>query len=118
MKRRHRSVHRQRFTSQQRAQLFSAFDRSGLSAAQFAAQNDIGASTLFAWRRRFSGHPQKPPPPPDKKLFKQVSLAQVLGNGNSWAGEVQLPDGTQLRWGSQVAGDLLHEVLAHLRGPC
>lgn len=118
MKRR-RPAHRQRFTPQQRAQLLEAFDRSGLSAAEFAAQNGIGASTLFAWRRRFPVPTKKPLSSPDKNLFKEVCLAEFLGNGaESWAGEVQWANGTHLRWRHQASAAQLQLVLEHFCRPC
>ena len=43
---------RQRTPSSRRAQLLAAFDRSGLSAAAFARQHDIGYTTFCGWRHR------------------------------------------------------------------
>ena len=42
----------QRTPSSRRAQLLAAFDRSGLSAAAFARQHDIGYTTFCGWRHR------------------------------------------------------------------
>jgi transposase-like protein len=41
-----------RTTSSERAQLLSAFDRSGLSAAAFARQHQINYTTFCGWRQR------------------------------------------------------------------
>jgi len=120
MKRDRAIISRQRYTPQQTSQLLDEFERCQLSVAEFAAQHGIVASTLFGWlhrrRRGTAGRPNKTTVA--RNGFQQVSLASVLGAGGQWAGEVQLPDGTQVRWGSQVECGLLHEVLAHLRGPC
>ena len=43
---------RQRTPSRRRTQLLTAFDRSGLSAAAFARQHDIGYTTFCGWRHR------------------------------------------------------------------
>ena len=43
---------RQRTPSSRRAQLLAACDRSGLSAAAFARQHDIGYTTFCGWRHR------------------------------------------------------------------
>src|SRR5512136_605048 len=43
---------RRRTPSSRRAQLLAAFDRSGLSAAAFARQHDIGYTTFCGWRHR------------------------------------------------------------------
>ncbi len=41
-----------RTTSSERAKLLSAFDRSGLSGAAFALQEQINYTTFCGWRRR------------------------------------------------------------------
>ena len=51
-----------------RRQLLAAFDRSGLSAAAFARQHDLGYTTFCGWRHRRA----KTPPSP---AFVQVELA-------------------------------------------
>ena len=43
---------RQRTLLSRRTQLLAAFDRSGLSAAAFARQHDIGYTTFCGWRHR------------------------------------------------------------------
>jgi transposase-like protein len=43
---------RARTDAAQRAQLLAAFDRSGLSAADFARQHGIHYTTFCAWRQR------------------------------------------------------------------
>src|SRR5690606_25971432 len=41
-----------RSTSTQRAQLLTAFDRSGLSAAAFARKHQLNYTTFCGWRQR------------------------------------------------------------------
>ena len=120
MKRDRAIISRQRYTPEQKSQLLDQFERCRLSVAEFAAQHGIVASTLFGWlrRRRRGTGGRRNKPAVASNGFQQVSLASVLSTGGPWVGEVQLPDGTQVRWGSQVECSLLHEVLAHLRGPC
>jgi hypothetical protein len=120
MKRNHTSPPRQRFTAQQRSQLLNEFeDRTG-TASEFAARHGIGTSTLFNWLRQSRQAPVGPSVQagPPQSPFQQVSLAEVLGGGDHWTGEVRLPDGTQLRWSFQTTPALLHELLAHLRQSC
>ena len=76
---------RQRTPSRRRAQLLAAFDRSGLSAAAFARQHDIGYTTFCGWRHR--------------RAKTKVSPTFV---------EVELP-------GPVAAVELLIEVGAHTR---
>ena len=118
MKRHRVPISHQRFSPQHKAQLLDEFERLKISVAVFAANNGIGTSTVFAWLRQRRRQTLRTKPLPTRSPFQQVSLASVLGSGGPWVGEVQLPDGTQVRWGSQVVTGLLHEVLAHLRGPC
>ena len=58
---------RQRTPSSRRAQLLAAFDRSGLSAAAFARQHDIGYTTFCGWRHRRTKAKAAP-------IFVQVEL--------------------------------------------
>jgi hypothetical protein len=113
-------VSHQRFTAQQRSELLDQFESCGLSVADFATQQGIGTSTLFTWlrqRRRQTARPLN-----KGKLssnpFQEISLKHPLPAPASWAGEVQLPDGTHLRWSAQTAPALLHELVAHLRSSC
>ena len=110
---------RLRFTVEQRSELIDEFARSGVSVADFAEQHGIGTSTLFAWLRQRrpvarASCKAKPPTSP----FQEISLQPALTTPGQWAGEVQLPDGTQLRWSSHATPAVLHEVLAQLRVSC
>jgi hypothetical protein len=108
---------RQRFTPQQRVELLDQYESAGLSVADFATTRGIGTSTFFSWlsqRRRRSlptaGKSRLPLNP-----FQEISLPAPMVAPIPWAGEVELPDGTQVRWSSQTAPASLHELLAHLR---
>jgi hypothetical protein len=46
-----------RTSPHQRRQILAAFERSGLSAAAFARQHEIGYSTFCAWRRQEATKP-------------------------------------------------------------
>jgi hypothetical protein len=52
MKHTHPLSRARRSTATQRAQLLSAFDRSGLSAADFARKHQINYTTFWGWRQR------------------------------------------------------------------
>lgn len=113
-------VTHQRFTSQQRSELLDRFESCGLSVAEFAAQQGIGTSTFFRWlrqRRRQTARPPNKGKLPSSP-FQEISLQSPLPTPASWAGEVELPDGTHLRWSAQTAPALLHELVAHLRSSC
>jgi transposase-like protein len=113
-------VSRQRFTARQRSELLAQFESCGLSVADFATQHGIGTSTLFSWlrqRRRRPGRAANQSKLPSSP-FQEISLPSSLAAPGPWAGEVQLPDGTHLRWSSQTTPALLQELLAHLRASC
>ena len=48
--------------------------------------------------------------------FQEVPVGSVLGS--AWVGEVELPDGTQLRWNRQAELSSLQVLLGQLRRPC
>jgi hypothetical protein len=59
---------RRRTDAAQREQLLAAFERSGLSAAEFARLQGLNYTTFCGWRQR-RGHTTTPP------AFVQVELA-------------------------------------------
>ena len=110
---------RPRLSPQQRSSLLEEFERSPLAAAEFAARHGVGVSTLYHWRRRTGGSRRRTDAAqPAQAMFQSIPLGQVLGATGSWVGEVSLPDGTQLRWNTQLSGAVLQEVLTQLRRPC
>lgn len=111
---------RRRFAPERKAQLLDALARRPGAVADFAARHGIGTSTLFRWRRQAEQATRCPaqPAPGSKIEFQRVSLAPLLGSGGPWAGEVQLPDGTQVRWGNNPPVEVLLQVLGSLRHPC
>lgn len=119
MKLNHGSARRKGFTPPQREQLLEEFERDPVSALEFAAQHGLGVSTLYHWRRRCRPAPRvaSGKTAPTHGAFQQVSLADVFGGGH-WAGEVRLPDGTELRWNNQASTTVLQNLLGDLRRPC
>jgi len=120
MKRVQSSVGRQRFNAQQRSAFLDEFERREVSVAEFAAQHGIGTSTFFSWLRQRRSRPAHASDKSKLTIspFQELSLQPALAASGPWAGEVQLPDGTHLRWNGQTAPALLHELLAHLRPSC
>jgi hypothetical protein len=97
---------RQRTDARRRTQLLAAFDRSGLSAAQFARQHGLHYTTFCGWRHRRA----KARPAP---AFVQVELptpqAPVellieLGHG----ARLQITSAAQI----ELAAQLLHRLNA------
>jgi transposase-like protein len=69
----------------QRAQLLAAFDRSGLSAADFARQHGVRYTTFCGWRQRRDRDPAPPafvqvelaPPMPPSELVIEMGAARL-----------------------------------------
>ena len=69
----------------QRAQRLAAFDRSGLSGADFARQQGVHYTTFCGWRQRRDRGQSSPafvqvelvPPPPSAELVLEVGAARL-----------------------------------------
>jgi hypothetical protein len=120
MKRHSLRLPRQRFTPERRTQLLDKLERRPGAVAEFAATHGVSSATLFRWlrQRRRVSVPSAGKAHPGRIPFQPVSLGQLFGAGGPWAGEVQLSDGTQVRWGRNPTADVLLQVLAYLRGSC
>lgn len=77
---------RRRTDAAQREQLLAAFDRSGLSAAEFARQHRLNYTTFCGWRQRRAqakGLPAfvqvevAPPPAPAELLIEVGAAARI-----------------------------------------
>lgn len=111
---------RRHYTSRQRAQILEQYERSGLSVRVFAAQHGLCPQTLHGWRHQRRTATAKaglvvPDPTP---VFAEVPLQQIFQPSGNWAGELQLPNGTQLRWNPQASLVVLQSLLTQLRRPC
>ena len=105
---------RRRYTPEQRAQLLREFERKTVSTEAFAATHGLGVSTLFAWQRLARQQARRTPPVP----LREVALEEMLVRPGSWCAELQLLDGSCLRWNERVPVALLNAVLESLRRPC
>jgi transposase-like protein len=96
------------------------YERSQLTVAEFAAQHGLTAQTIHSWRhqQRKAVAAAAVVPVEPKTRFEEVSVAEVLRASGCWAAEVQLADGTFLRWNPQASLVVLQSLLAHLRRPC
>ena len=97
-------------------QIVKAWKASGLTAAQFAAQHGLKAKALSTWRWRLRTQPQRgsdSAPPP--KLV-QLSVADLVGSGDTSPGRWELTTvtGHRLRVLAPVAGAELEQLLALL----
>jgi transposase-like protein len=104
---------RVRTSKEQRRVILAEFERSGVSAAQFAQRSGVKYSTLAAWVQRY-GRTKRPSPKSPVRLLEAVVAPAPLRA----ALQVQLPGGARLeiREVSQVA--LVAALVRALEKPC
>lgn len=100
-------------TDEQRRRLVEAFQQREESAAEFARRHGVATSTLHRWVRT-EGRPRRNRG--QTPAFHEIRLP-VDGVGG-WAGEVCLPDGTQVRWNGAVGLAGTERLVQQLRRPC
>lgn len=106
---------RVRTSLEQRRLILAEFERSGLSAVQFAKQAGLKYSTLAAWvlRERRS---KSPSPAPAVRLLEAV--ASPAQGGTSSALILQLPGGARLEVNNTPQAALAAELIRALAKPC
>jgi transposase-like protein len=104
---------RVRTSKEQRRVILAEFERSGMSAAQFAQRSGMKYSTFAAWVQRYGRTKRPSLKPPVRLLEAVVTQAPLLT-----ALQVQLPGGARLeiREVSQVA--LVAALVRALEKPC
>ncbi len=104
---------RVRTSKEQRRLILAEFERSGISAAQFAQRTGLKYSTLAAWVHRYR-QTQRPRPKSAVRLLEAVVASAPL----TCALQVQLPGGArlELREASQVP--LVAALVRALEKPC
>ena len=104
---------RVRTSKEQRRVILAEFERSGVSAAQFAQRSGVKYSTFAAWVQRYR-RTKRPGLKSPVRLLEAVVSQAPLGS----ALQVQLPGGARLeiRESSQVA--LVAALVRALEKPC
>ena len=102
---------RVRISKEQRRQVLSEFERSGMSAAQFAQRAGLKYSTFAAWLQRYR---RRRPQKSGVRLLEAIVAQEAL----TAALQVQLPGGArmELHGLSQVA--IAAALLRALEKPC
>ena len=112
------SKKRKRAASRSRGEwveIIKAWKDSGLSAAQFADEQGLQASSLAKWQWRLRKQPKRPSEAGPPKLV-QVSIADLMGAGDTSTGRWELTtiEGHRLRVLAPVAGTELEVLLRAL----
>lgn len=97
------------------AQLVKAWEASGLSSAQFAAQHGLKPKALSTWRWRLRTQPQRRLDAAPPKLV-QLSVADLVGSSDTGSGRWELTTmaGHRLRVLAPVASAELELLLGAL----
>jgi hypothetical protein len=97
-------------------ELVKAWKASGLSAAQFADQHGLKAKALSTWRWRLRTQPGRPSEAAAAPRLVQVSVADLMGTGDTSTGRWELTtiEGHRLRVLAPVAGAELEVLLRAL----
>ena len=117
------SKKRKRAASRSRGEwveIIKAWKASGLSAAQFADEQGLQASSLAKWQWRIRRESKRPSEAGAPRLV-QVSVADLMGTGDTSTGRWELTtiEGHRLRVLTPMAGaelDVLLGALVHGRG--
>jgi hypothetical protein len=101
-------------------EIIKAWKDSGLSAAQFADEQGLQASSLAKWQWRLRRKPKRPSEAGAPRLV-QVSVADLMGTGDTSTGRWELTtiEGHRLRVLTPMASaelDVLLGALVHGRG--
>ena len=108
---------RVRTPAAKRAEILEAFERSGVSGAEFAALVGVKYSTFASWmqaRRRPRGTPRAVRPP---MRFLEAAVAPAPAAKDPPPVELELPGGVRLRVSSPAQVPLVVALLRGL-GPC
>ena len=101
------------YTPEQIQQHVQAFGQSGLGAAAYARQHDLGYTTLMNWLRRYGPVAESQTAQPQ---FQTMSLSSLVGP--AWAAEVVGPSGLTLRLSGQAPANLVLQLLSFTAKPC
>jgi transposase-like protein len=105
-----------RTTPGERLQWVRRYLSSGLTHREFCRRYGISTTALAVWQRqlreqqRQAAETRQSELSESKPVLKEVTLASVLGGGR-WAGELNFPSGTLLRFAAELPPALLKEII-------
>jgi transposase-like protein len=103
-------------TAGERVQWVRRYLSSGLTHREFCRRYGISTTALAVWQRQLREQQQQTAAArqseltESKPVLKEVPLASVLGGGR-WAGELNFPSGTVLRFVVELSPALLKEII-------
>ena len=109
---------RVRVSSEQRRLVLVEFERSGISAAQFAKLGGIKYSTFAGWLQRQRRAKPKGQPRPMRLLEAVLAEAETAGSKNPLALAVELPGGVRVEICAVEQAPLVAALARALTRPC
>jgi transposase-like protein len=109
---------RVRVSKEQRRVILAEFERSGVSAAQFARRTGLKYSTLAGWVQRYRRAKPKGPPRAVRLLEAVVAEAEALGSKTPPALAVELPGGARVEISNVQQVTLAAALIRALTQPC
>jgi transposase-like protein len=109
---------RVRASKEQRRVILAEFERSGVSAAQFAKLTGLKYSTLAGWVQRYRRAKPKGSPQRVRLLEAMVEPTPAAGGEKPLAVVVELPGGARLEIGDVKQVPLAAALLRSLHQPC
>ena len=109
---------RVRVSKAQREIILREFERSGVSATQFAQRTGLKYSTLAGWLQRYRRTKTRPGARSVRLLEAVVEAAQPSNGKNPLALVLELPGGARVEIGDIQQAVLAAELLRALAKPC
>lgn len=107
---------RVRASKEQRQVILAEFERSGVSAAQFAKLTGLKYSTLAGWLQRYRR--TKPKGRGRAVRLLEAVVTEAQGGDPNLSLRLQLPDGTRIEISDARQAVLAAELLRALARPC
>ena len=110
----------EQFSLAEISKVLARYRHSGLGVAQFAKEQGIPPGRLHYWvYQKGRTKPSKTSRPSlPKPLFQELKVETVLPPVDSWAAEVSLSGGLDVRFSQRAAADWIGSVVQALRRPC
>ena len=110
----------QQFSPTAISKVLARYRQSGLGVVQFAHEEGIPPGRLHYWiyqkGRTRRSEPQRVSL--SKPVFQELKVGTVLPPVDSWAAEVSLPGGLDVRFSQKATADWIGSVVQALCQPC
>ena len=110
-------------TSKEMAAVIAAYRQSGLGLRRFAREHGIGPGRLHYWVYQKNQDPKARPWAKERRadpraIFQEIKLEAGSGALQSWAAEVNVAQGLNVRFNGTANPDWIGAVIQALQRPC